>query len=60
MLNTWHKSSYSGANNDCVEVREHVTSADVRDSKHRRDGQLTFPTHEWTAFLRSVKEGEVC
>ncbi|GAA4929405.1 hypothetical protein GCM10023224_06140 [Streptomonospora halophila] len=49
----WRKSTYSGVRNECVEARvsngEH--SAQVRDTQHRDHGHLTFPPHEWAAFV---------
>ncbi|MFI6578085.1 DUF397 domain-containing protein [Nocardiopsis sp. NPDC050513] len=55
MVAEWHKSSYSGGNNECVEVREHCTGADVRDTQHRDDAQLTFSAAEWRNFLAQMK-----
>ncbi|MDA2813153.1 DUF397 domain-containing protein [Nocardiopsis sp. RSe5-2] len=55
MINQWHKSSHSGGANDCVEVREHANGADVRDTKHRDAGHLSFPLDEWGAFLQDLR-----
>ncbi|TQN30228.1 uncharacterized protein DUF397 [Haloactinospora alba] len=54
-MSEWHKSAYSGGTNDCVEVREHVAGADVRDTRNRRDGHLSFSASEWKAFLADVR-----
>lgn len=56
-MSEWHKASYSGASNDCVEVREHANAADVRDTRNREHGHLTFAGSEWAAFLEDVKSG---
>jgi hypothetical protein len=56
---TWHKSSYSGANGDCVEVAGNLPEVvAVRDSKHRDGPALVFQRAEWDAFLSGVKGGE--
>jgi hypothetical protein len=54
----WRKSSYSGANGDCVEVAGNVTGfVGVRDSKDRGGPALIFPADAWDAFLAGVKDG---
>ena len=54
-MNTWHKSSYSGGNGgDCVEAREHIGGADVRDTQNREAGHLSFDRGEWSALLSTV------
>lgn len=54
MSTDWHKSSYSANGSQCVEVREHLAGADVRDTQNRELGHLEFVTAEWTALVRSV------
>ena len=54
-MNEWHKSTYSGANNNCVEARETPTSVDIRDTQNRDHGHLTFPTTEWTALVGDLR-----
>ncbi|MYW19629.1 DUF397 domain-containing protein [Streptomyces sp. SID2955] len=54
VIGPFQKSSYSGAESNCVEV---APTADhgraVRDSKHRSDGPLlTVSRESWQAFLR--------
>ncbi|MDT0332002.1 DUF397 domain-containing protein [Nocardiopsis lambiniae] len=49
----FRKSSYSGRDQDCVEVADLPSGAAVRDSKNPDDGHLPFPSPEWAAFLRS-------
>ncbi|WP_436501100.1 DUF397 domain-containing protein [Actinokineospora sp. HUAS TT18] len=68
MGTAWRKSSFSGTNGNCVEVRWRKSSfsgtngdcvevdfADVvgvRDSKKPQAGQLSFPPAAWVAFLQ--------
>ncbi|GGS29405.1 DUF397 domain-containing protein [Streptomyces griseoviridis] len=53
---TWTKSSYSGGNGACVEVKSPVVTAlMVRDSKVPAGPALAFPTTAWSAFVASVK-----
>jgi hypothetical protein len=52
----WRKSSYSGANGDCVQVaqlRSDVVA--VRDSNDTHGPQLAFSPSQWQAFTRTVK-----
>jgi len=51
-MNRWHKSTHSPNGSDCVEAREGAHGADVRDTKHREAGHLTFGREEWLATLR--------
>ncbi|MGQ4268551.1 DUF397 domain-containing protein [Nocardiopsis changdeensis] len=51
----WHKSSYSGASANCVEIRESSEHIDVRDTRNREAGYLTFPSSEWVAALATEK-----
>ena len=46
---TWRKSSYSGAEAECVEVLLAATVG-VRDTKARHLGQLTVSRAAWTAL----------
>lgn len=55
---TWTKSSYSGGNNNCVEVALGVTNvAPVRDSKRPTGPAIVFPAGAWTAFVADLKAG---
>ncbi len=48
----WRKSSYSGAQGDCVEIGWPGQAAvAVRDSKHPAGPGLSFPATTWRAFL---------
>ncbi|MDE3721431.1 DUF397 domain-containing protein [Nocardiopsis sp. N85] len=53
MTSGWHKSSYSGAQGECVEVNEAAApeAVLVRDTQNRDQGCLSFPGGEWSAFL---------
>ncbi|WP_077800120.1 DUF397 domain-containing protein [Streptomyces sp. JHA26] len=53
---SWTKSSYSGGNGACVEVKSPVVAAlAVRDSKVPEGPVLAFPADAWNAFVTSVK-----
>jgi Domain of unknown function (DUF397) len=56
---TWHKSTYSGADNACV---EHARLRDgrqaVRDTKDREGPALIFDTAAWGVFVQAVADGE--
>lgn len=57
----YRKSSYSGANNNCVEVAIEVAatlSVCVRDTKDAARTTLRFTAAEWEAFIAGVKDGE--
>lgn len=57
-MSDWHKSSYSGGTNECVEVREHSAGADVRDTQNRSHGQLAFTSASWGDFLVSLAQAD--
>nr|WP_244180557.1 DUF397 domain-containing protein [Amycolatopsis pretoriensis] len=50
----WRKSSYSGAEAECVEVSVAETVG-VRDTKARHLGQLTVSRAAWTALTSVVQ-----
>ncbi|WP_329563833.1 DUF397 domain-containing protein [Kitasatospora sp. NBC_01266] len=53
----WYKSSYSGAQSDCVETGRVVTGGmAVRDSKDPHGPALVFRADAWQAFLASVQQ----
>ncbi|MCH0542367.1 DUF397 domain-containing protein [Streptomyces sp. MUM 203J] len=57
---TWTKSSYSGGNGACVEVKSPVVaSIAVRDSKVPAGPSLTFVGDAWNAFVREVRAESV-
>ncbi|WP_079086427.1 DUF397 domain-containing protein [Streptomyces silvensis] len=55
----WFKSSHSGQNGECVEVRSAVYGLDVRDSKASGDPVLAFTAQAWTVFLLGVEAGNL-
>ncbi|MDE3724950.1 DUF397 domain-containing protein [Nocardiopsis sp. N85] len=55
MTDGFHKSSYSNDGGHCVEVREHLNGADVRDTQNRDEGALSFPAVEWSALLKAAR-----
>ncbi|MCG6499125.1 DUF397 domain-containing protein [Kitasatospora sp. A2-31] len=55
----WRKSSFSGAQSNCVEIAVGVSSVvPVRDSKDPGGAILLFPAEAWTSFLAGVKVGD--
>ncbi|MGC5332227.1 DUF397 domain-containing protein [Micromonospora sp. DT62] len=53
--NAWRKSSRSGSNGQCVEVRDRGALVDVRDSKALAVGMLSFDPAAWSAFVSGIK-----
>ncbi|MEH0986372.1 DUF397 domain-containing protein [Micromonospora sp. CPCC 205556] len=53
--NAWRKSSRSGSNGQCVEVRDRGVQVDVRDSKAPAAGMLSFEPAVWGAFITGIK-----
>ncbi|MFF8772719.1 DUF397 domain-containing protein [Kitasatospora sp. NPDC015120] len=55
----WRKSSYSGAQSECVEVAAGLSGVvPVRDSKDPSGPALLFAAEAWDSFLAGVKGGE--
>lgn len=55
----WRKSSWSGANNNCVEVAGNLPRAvAVRDSEDPDGPALVFARATWESFTAVVKAGE--
>ncbi len=54
----WRKSTFSGANGDCVEVAERGRLVAVRHSKEPEQGTLLYTRSELAAFIRGCKAGE--
>jgi hypothetical protein len=55
---TWRKSSRSGSEGSCVEVRRLPAAIQVRDTKDRTGPVLSFPADAWHGFIAGVHEGE--
>ncbi|MEU0843024.1 DUF397 domain-containing protein [Streptomyces sp. NPDC005962] len=52
------KSSYSGQNNNCIEVAATVSGGRaVRDSKEPGRSALRFSREGWQAFLLDIERG---
>jgi len=55
---SWRKSTRSGSNGQCVEVRRTGDTIELRDSKDRSGPVLSFALGEWAAFTAGVKGDE--
>ncbi|MFI5754623.1 DUF397 domain-containing protein [Streptomyces sp. NPDC051569] len=52
----WRKSTYSGGNNECLEVADGFPGlVPIRDSKVAAAPCLVFDEDAWTAFVGAVK-----
>jgi len=51
----WRISTYSGQDNQCVEVALDMPVVGVRDSKARTFGELDVAPASWTALLEQIK-----
>jgi hypothetical protein len=47
----WRSSTYSGGNNECVEVADDLPTVPVRDSKRPTGPALDFSRAAWQAFV---------
>jgi uncharacterized protein DUF397 len=55
----WVKASASGANGQCVEMRRHGETIEVRDTKDGGSGpRLGFTPAEFAAWVDGAKRGE--
>ncbi|MGY0060874.1 DUF397 domain-containing protein [Streptomyces sp. LZ34] len=60
VIGAYRKSTYSGPENNCVEVAETADHGRaVRDSKDQSGPHLTFTGAAWQAFLLDVKAGQL-
>jgi hypothetical protein len=50
----WRKSSFSGANSNCVEIAQTPDLVAARDSKNPTGPTLTVSPTAWTAFVHQV------
>ncbi|WP_405612661.1 DUF397 domain-containing protein [Streptomyces sp. NBC_00076] len=49
---TWHSSTYSGGNNECVEIADNIPALiPIRDSKHPTGPVIAFTLHAWRPFI---------
>lgn len=55
---TWHKSTASGGQGNCVEVAVMDNAVLVRNSQDPLGSVLSFTCREWVAFLEGVNNGE--
>ena len=54
----WHKSSYSGTDNGCVERGRLLSGRQaVRDTTARERGALVFESEKWAEFIGGVRDG---
>ncbi|MBQ0983975.1 DUF397 domain-containing protein [Streptomyces sp. F63] len=52
----WHSSTYSGGNNECVEVAGNIPgTVPVRDSKRPGGPVIRFSPTAWNAFLDQLR-----
>lgn len=55
----WRKSSHSGGNGACVEIRVPASGAvDVRDSKDPEGPRLHFSSAAWNTFAAAAAAGD--
>lgn len=53
----WKTSSYSAANNECVEVAIGGVWVGVRDSKRDHGPVMAVPTHAFAAVIDALRAG---
>lgn len=53
----WCKSSYSAANNECVEVARIFRRVGIRDSKSSGQRRFTVNARAFTTFINGLKDG---
>ncbi|MFE6739817.1 DUF397 domain-containing protein [Streptomyces tubercidicus] len=56
----WHKSSYSGQNNNCIEASHPQSDGTigVRDTKDdQRATELKFSPSAWSSFVEAARHG---
>jgi hypothetical protein len=58
-LTHWRKSSFSGPQQNCVELATADQDVLVRDSKHPEAGYLKFARSELAALVASARAGEL-
>lgn len=55
---SWHKSSYSGFQGNCVELADAGESVAVRNSRFPQGTVLAFPARDMAGFLDAIKARE--
>jgi hypothetical protein len=56
MSDAWRKSSYSGSQANCVEVRNADGLVKVRDAKDRQGAAITVSADAWRRFALGIKD----
>ncbi|MGC0421886.1 DUF397 domain-containing protein [Embleya sp. AB8] len=51
----WRKSTFSGANDDCVETAPMAKAVAVRDSKDLTVGNFAVPNASWARLTEALK-----
>lgn len=54
---SWRKSSFSGGNNECVELAHRPNVAAVRDSKNVNGPVIELSRRALVGFLATAREG---
>ncbi|WP_277955461.1 DUF397 domain-containing protein [Saccharopolyspora soli] len=54
---SWHKSSRSSMQANCVEVAFDGQAVATRDSKDPHGGKLAFSAASWTSFIECLRAG---
>jgi hypothetical protein len=55
---TWHKSSHSSQDGNCIEVARNLPRlVAIRDSKHPAGTALLVPQEAWKHFIRRLRPG---
>jgi hypothetical protein len=54
----WFKSSYSAADNECVEIARTNPWVGIRDSKALHQGALAINANAFTRFVNATKTGD--
>lgn len=59
LTESWHKSSKSSGNGNCVEVQRKGNGVDVRDSKDPNGPTLSVSAGAWSDFLVAIARDEL-